>query len=193
MRFEHGLHAALADDLAGAIAREAPGFELLLADLTDGAERVRSQRALQVVTARLDVGQHAGQRVAVRFDAGEVVPGQVRSQTHRLEAAGSVRLAGPLAQGRGILLDELTEGGIRHAPVTLHVGIGTFKPVTAKLVHEHVMDSERWTVPTARELRDAVLEAMDAGVPTLAIDCGGVRELLGVALGGGAMGENAAR
>jgi S-adenosylmethionine:tRNA ribosyltransferase-isomerase len=41
------------------------------------------------------------------------------------------------------------ERGIDRASVTLHVGIGTFKPVTASLVHEHQMESERYEVPEA--------------------------------------------
>lgn len=45
------------------------------------------------------------------------------------------------------LLDALADAGIERTSVTLHVGIGTFKPVTAELVHEHVMDAERWEVP----------------------------------------------
>ena len=47
------------------------------------------------------------------------------------------------------MLDELAARGIRHTPVTLHVGIGTFKPVTAKLVHEHRMDAEDYEIPGA--------------------------------------------
>jgi S-adenosylmethionine:tRNA ribosyltransferase-isomerase len=46
-------------------------------------------------------------------------------------------------------LAALAERGIERATVTLHVGIGTFKPVTAKLVHEHRMDAERYEVPAA--------------------------------------------
>ena len=45
------------------------------------------------------------------------------------------------------LLAALRETGIEIATVTLHVGIGTFKPVTAELVHEHRMESERYAVP----------------------------------------------
>jgi len=47
------------------------------------------------------------------------------------------------------LLEALRQKGIGIAPVTLHVGIGTFKPVTAELVHEHRMESERYAVPEA--------------------------------------------
>lgn len=47
------------------------------------------------------------------------------------------------------ILDRLSARGIQRAAVTLHVGLGTFKPVTAKLVHEHQMDSERYVISPA--------------------------------------------
>ncbi len=47
------------------------------------------------------------------------------------------------------LLDQLKAHGIEQATVTLHVGIGTFKPVTADLVHEHRMEAERYEIPAA--------------------------------------------
>ena len=45
------------------------------------------------------------------------------------------------------IVARLSEAGVALATVTLHVGIGTFKPVTAELVHEHVMEEERYEVP----------------------------------------------
>ncbi len=47
------------------------------------------------------------------------------------------------------LVQRLDERGIERAFVTLHVGIGTFKPVTAELVHEHRMEPERFEIPSA--------------------------------------------
>ncbi|MCB1032237.1 MAG: tRNA preQ1(34) S-adenosylmethionine ribosyltransferase-isomerase QueA [Acidobacteria bacterium] len=47
------------------------------------------------------------------------------------------------------LLRQLAERGVERTAVTLHVGIGTFKPVTADLAHEHRMESERWEVSSA--------------------------------------------
>ena len=54
------------------------------------------------------------------------------------------------------LLTTLEQQGIRHAAVTLHVGPGTFKPVTVAEVEQHRMDAERYTVPevTARLIRE---------------------------------------
>lgn len=47
------------------------------------------------------------------------------------------------------LLDDVRAAGVQVASLTLHVGLGTFKPVTAELVHEHRMDSERYSIPAA--------------------------------------------
>ena len=40
------------------------------------------------------------------------------------------------------LLNRLAAQRVAHTAVTLHVGLGTFKPVTAELAEEHVMESE---------------------------------------------------
>lgn len=47
------------------------------------------------------------------------------------------------------ILEEVRRSGIGITEVTLHVGIGTFKPVSAELVEEHRMDSERYEVGEA--------------------------------------------
>ena len=45
------------------------------------------------------------------------------------------------------LLADLRQAGVEIAELSLHVGIGSFKPVTVELVHEHVMEAERFTLP----------------------------------------------
>jgi S-adenosylmethionine:tRNA ribosyltransferase-isomerase len=54
------------------------------------------------------------------------------------------------------LFERLSSAGIRRASVTLHVGAGTFLPVTAERLEEHRMHSERFELSeeTAREIRD---------------------------------------
>lgn len=44
-------------------------------------------------------------------------------------------------------LKRLEEKGVQIAYITLHVGLGTFRPVTADLVEEHVMHSEYYEIP----------------------------------------------
>lgn len=73
------------------------------------------------------------------------------------------------------LLERLAAAGVGLASVTLHVGIGTFKPVTATLVHEHRMESERFDVPQATV--EAVAATRAAGGRVVAIGTTVVRTL----------------
>jgi S-adenosylmethionine:tRNA ribosyltransferase-isomerase len=47
------------------------------------------------------------------------------------------------------VLGEMEQKGIQRAHVTLHVGAGTFKPMSGTEAHEHVMHEERICVPKA--------------------------------------------
>ena len=73
----------------------------------------------------------------------------------------------------------LTAGGIDLHTVTLHVGIGTFKPVTVKLVHEHRMEAERYLVPAATA--EAIARTRERGGRVVAIGTTVVRTLEGAA------------
>jgi S-adenosylmethionine:tRNA ribosyltransferase-isomerase len=73
------------------------------------------------------------------------------------------------------LLDELRRRDVEITEVTLHVGIGTFKPVTAALVHEHVMDRERYEVCAAAAA--AVARAREQGGRVVAVGTTVVRTL----------------
>lgn len=45
------------------------------------------------------------------------------------------------------LLKQLTDAGVECATITLHVGLGTFKPVTTDDLHDHTMHVERYSIP----------------------------------------------
>ena len=47
------------------------------------------------------------------------------------------------------MLAALAARGVNRAAVTLHVGMGTFKPVKADRVCDHVMESERFVIPAS--------------------------------------------
>ncbi|WP_274362644.1 tRNA preQ1(34) S-adenosylmethionine ribosyltransferase-isomerase QueA [Paenibacillus thermotolerans] len=53
-------------------------------------------------------------------------------------------------------LERIRAYGVRTATVTLHVGLGTFRPVSADVVEEHVMHEEYYEVPleTIRAVRE---------------------------------------
>jgi S-adenosylmethionine:tRNA ribosyltransferase-isomerase len=73
------------------------------------------------------------------------------------------------------LLDALRDRGVAFAAVTLHVGIGTFKPVKAETVEDHRMDPERGVVPP--ETAEAVRRAKDEGRRVVAVGTTSVRTL----------------
>lgn len=73
------------------------------------------------------------------------------------------------------LLDAVRAGGVEVASVTLHVGIGTFKPVKADRVEEHRMDAERGVVPD--ETAEAVARAKAGGRRVVAVGTTSVRTL----------------
>lgn len=57
------------------------------------------------------------------------------------------------------LLDSVQDAGVGLATLTLHVGIGTFKPVSADRVEEHSMEFERYEIPEATEASIAATRA----------------------------------
>jgi len=85
------------------------------------------------------------------------------------------------------LLATLEGVGIERAALTLHVGIGTFKPVTAPLVSDHRMDRERYEIP--EETAAAVARARAGGRRVVAVGTTVVRALEGGAVAAAANGE----
>ncbi len=77
------------------------------------------------------------------------------------------------------LLAKLQAGGVTIAEVTLHVGPGTFRPITASDTREHVMDEEFYEIDesTAEVLRSAKRE----GRPVIAVGTTVTRALEGAA------------
>jgi len=73
------------------------------------------------------------------------------------------------------LLSELRARGVTVAPVTLHVGPGTFRPVTAAELDEHPMHSEWYSIPP--ETAAAIAAARGVGAPVVAVGTTVVRTL----------------
>ena len=59
------------------------------------------------------------------------------------------------------LLERIKAKGVKIAPVMLHVGLGTFRPVKAERVDEHIMHTEYFSV--SQESADIINEAKAAG------------------------------
>lgn len=77
------------------------------------------------------------------------------------------------------LLDKVQEMGVRVARVTLHVGLGTFRPVKAEEITDHVMHSEYYEVP--REAADTINSCRAAGGRIISVGTTSTRTLESVA------------
>jgi S-adenosylmethionine:tRNA ribosyltransferase-isomerase len=155
----------------GARIRFAGGLEAaVLARLGDGRYRVRFSAPVEPQLERL--GHVPLPPYIKRPDRPE---DRERYQTVFAERPGAIAAPTAGLHFTPELLARLAARGIATARVTLHVGIGTFKPVTAELVHEHAMDEERYEVPEATTA--AIAEARRRGGRVVAVGTTVVRTL----------------
>lgn len=73
------------------------------------------------------------------------------------------------------LIEHLKEKGIRFATVTLHVGLGTFRPVQTDDLDDHTMHEEWVSVP--QEVRDLIQQTRQEGHRAIAVGTTTVRAL----------------
>jgi S-adenosylmethionine:tRNA ribosyltransferase-isomerase len=73
------------------------------------------------------------------------------------------------------LIDELTQRGVEVCFVTLHVGLGTFRPITTESLSEHEMHTE-WS-QISRETVDRLVACRDGGGRIVAVGTTAVRTL----------------
>ncbi len=73
------------------------------------------------------------------------------------------------------ILQKLRTAGVVIAPLTLHVGLGTFLPVRVENIREHKMHAELYSIPQATA--DAVNQARDTGRRVFALGTTSARAL----------------
>jgi len=81
------------------------------------------------------------------------------------------------------LLRALADAGVERATLTLHVGYGTFKPVRAERVEDHVVDPEPYEISDAAAA--AINRALDARRRIVAVGTTTTRALEDAAVRGG--------
>ena len=113
----------------------------------------------------------------IRRGPGDPRVGLDRERSQTVYARESGAVAAPTA---GLhfskeLLARIDAKGVRRAFVTLHVGPGTFRPVKAETVEDHVMDSERYEIPPATA--EAVAACRARGGRVVAVGSTSVRTL----------------
>ena len=73
------------------------------------------------------------------------------------------------------LLKDIEEKGVKIARITLHVGLGTFRPVKAEEVTDHHMHSEFYQIP--QEAADIINSVKDAGGRIISVGTTSTRTL----------------
>ena len=73
------------------------------------------------------------------------------------------------------LLEKLKNKGVKLAYVTLHVGLGTFRPVKAENIEDHKMHSEHYYIP--KEAADMINTAKSSGKRVICVGTTGCRTI----------------
>ena len=89
------------------------------------------------------------------------------------------------------ILADLTSHGIETTTLTLHVGLGTFKPMKVAKVADHQMEAERYEVPPAAAA--AVARTRERGGRVVAVGTTATRTLETVATGDGQIAPGSGR
>ncbi|MCI0499734.1 MAG: tRNA preQ1(34) S-adenosylmethionine ribosyltransferase-isomerase QueA [Planctomycetales bacterium] len=79
------------------------------------------------------------------------------------------------------LLDRIRQNGVQTASITLHVGMGTFRPVQTSTLDEHPMHEERYEISDLAA--DIINRTMQAGGRIIAVGTTSVRTLESAAQG----------
>lgn len=77
------------------------------------------------------------------------------------------------------LMQQIREKGVNIVPVTLHVGLGTFRPVSVDSLEDHKMHSEYYNV--SKETADMIEATKKAGKRVIAVGTTSIRTLETVA------------
>ncbi len=85
------------------------------------------------------------------------------------------------------LLQTLEDQGVKKAELTLHVGLGTFRPVSAEIITDHEMHHERYAI--SEKAAQAISTAKSAGGKVVAVGSTSVRTLESLPLIGKAEGS----
>jgi len=73
------------------------------------------------------------------------------------------------------IIHKLEDRGNSFHDLTLHVGLGTFQPITSERIEDHIMHHEHYEIPA--ETRQAILGGPSAGYTRLAVGTTSVRSI----------------
>ena len=186
----------LGADRWSAFAR--PGRHLVAGDTLDLAPDLAAEVLARDAEGRFTLELHAGSGTvidAIRATGAMPLPPYIRRpasgepadleryQAIFAEVEGSVAAPTASLHFTERLMGELEARGVRHAFLTLHVGLGTFLPVKVADTADHVMHPERYELPEATV--EAIRTAQAAGGQIVAVGTTVLRVLEASARGRG--------
>lgn len=117
------------------------------------------------------------------IERDDTIADKARYQTVYAQHKGAVAAPTAGLHFTESVIDQLKLMGVGVGFVTLHVGAGTFQPVRADDIHQHVMHSEWASVP--QETCDQIAETRERGGRVIAVGTTSVRSLESAADGEG--------
>jgi S-adenosylmethionine:tRNA ribosyltransferase-isomerase len=121
--------------------------------------------------------EHAGKIPLPPYIRNETAEAAQRYQTVFARVPGSVAAPTASLHFTPELLIEIEEAGIEIVRLTLDVGLGTFRPVSAQRLDEHVMHAESYAIDA--RAADAIERARNGGRRIVAVGTTAVRALEG--------------
>ncbi len=118
----------------------------------------------------------------------EKLEDQSRYQTVYSEKLGSAAAPTAGLHFTEELLEKIRQKGVKIAYVTLHVGLGTFRPVNVSDISEHTMHSEHYWLP--KETAELINETKKSGHRVIAVGTTSCRTLESVATFNGRIEES---
>jgi S-adenosylmethionine:tRNA ribosyltransferase-isomerase len=114
------------------------------------------------------------------IDRKEQTPEQIEADKERYQTVYASEPGAVAAPTAGLhftpeIFRALEQQGVAKAELTLHVGLGTFRPVSAELVTDHEMHHERYSISEAAA--NTINKAKQAGGRIVAVGSTSVRTL----------------
>ena len=145
----------------------------------EGHRRLRFTGTNNIADALHELGEIPLPPYIKRPDGGIFPEDLTRYQTVYAQPRGSIAAPTAGLHFTEALLQQIRERGVNICAVTLHVGLGTFAPVKADNISEHLMHEERYEV--SEETAAAVNAAKISGRRVIAVGTTSVRVLESVA------------
>ena len=168
--------------LARPARRLRAGDRVTFGALGQAVVRKELDEGMRQIEFRLDVSfeeflRRHGRMPLPPYIHNESAEAQERYQTVFARDPGSVAAPTASLHFTAEVLDEIARRGIEVVRLSLNVGLGTFRPVTAESIEEHVMHEEAYVI--GRAAASAIEEARRAGRRIVAAGTTVVRALEG--------------